>query len=164
MTGADMAGADLVIAPLAEHAGHLPLLADWNHRSWGAVVGRGYDGYVARLTGYLSRGPLPIALIALADGIPAGTACVNLDDMTTRPGLSPWLANLYVDPPFRRQGVGSALVRAAEDAARRAGHVRLHLYTPDQERLYARLGWRILERCVYDGEEVAVMLRDLSAG
>lgn len=153
--------ARLVIAPLAEHAGHLPLLAEWNHRVWGPVVGRSYDGYVARLNAYLSRGPLPIALIALWDGTPAGTACINLDDMSTHPHLRPWLANLYVDPPFRRRGVGAALVRAAEDAARAAGHARLYLYTPDQERLYAGLGWHTLERCVYDGEAVAVMAVEL---
>ena len=57
--------------------------------------------------------------------------------------------------------MGGALVRAAEDAARAAGHMRLHLYTPDQERLYAGLGWRTIERCAYEGEEVAVMLREL---
>jgi GNAT superfamily N-acetyltransferase len=102
-----------------------------------------------------------MALIALSDRRPAGTACVNLDDMLTRPGLSPWLANLYVDPAFRRRGIGSALVRAAEDAVRAAGHPRLHLYTPNQERLYAALGWRVVERDVYDGEDVAVMVREL---
>jgi GNAT superfamily N-acetyltransferase len=151
----------LRIAPLVDHVAHLPLLAAWNACSWGTATGRSHDGYVARLTGYLSHGPLPIALIALWDGRPAGTACVNLDDMSTRLGLSPWLANLYVDPPFRRRGLGGALVRAAEDAARAAGHARLHLSTPDQERLYAGLGWRMIERCAYEGEDVTVMLREL---
>lgn len=154
----------LVVAPLIDHAEHLPLLARWNHEVWGAVVGRAYDGYVTRLTGYLSRDSLPMALIALWDGRPAGTACVNLHDMSTRPALTPWLANLYVDLAFRRRGLGGALVRAAEDVARKAGNRRLHLYTPDQEKLYASLGWRTLERCVYDGEDVAVMMRDLRGG
>jgi len=161
MTAAPPAEDALVIAPLIDHVAHLPLLAEWNLRTWGPATGRGYDGYVARLTGYLSRGPLPIALIALVGGRPAGTACVNLDDMATRPDLSPWLANLYVDPAFRRRGIGGALVRAAEAAARAAGHAQLHLYTPNQERLYAALGWRVVERDVYDGEDVAVMVRDL---
>jgi GNAT superfamily N-acetyltransferase len=161
MTVTSPADEALVIAPLVDHVAHLPLIAEWNVRSWGAATGRSHDGYVARLTGYLSRGPLPMALIALSDRRPAGTACVNLDDMSTRPGLSPWLANLYVDPAFRRRGIGSALVRAAEDAARAAGHPRLHLYTPNQERLYAALGWRVVERDVYDGEDVAVMVREL---
>lgn len=161
MSGALRSADPLVIAPLAEHRRHLPLLAEWNFRTWGPVTDRSLPGYEARLAGYLSTDALPIALIALVGGAPAGTACVNLDDMSARPDLSPWLANLYVAPEFRRQGIGAALVRAAEAAARRAGHARLHLYTPDQERLYAGLGWSVLARCRYEGEAVTVMGRDL---
>ena len=161
MSAAPPADEALVIAPLADHVAHLPLIAAWNVQSWGAATGRSYDGYVARLNGYLSRGPLPMALIALSDGRPAGTACVNLDDMSTRPHLAPWLANLYVDPAYRRRGIGAALVRAAEDAARAVGRARLYPYTPNQERLYAALGWRVIERDVYEGEDVAVMVREL---
>jgi len=153
--------ATIVIAPLADHIEHLSLLADWNFGFWGRVTGRSREGYVARLSGYLQRDRLPIALIALADGIPAGTACVNFDDMSARPDLAPWLANLYVESAFRGRGIGSALVRAAEDAARRAGHGRLYLYTPDQERLYAGLGWQVTARCPQDGESVVVMLKEL---
>ncbi|MGE0652464.1 MAG: GNAT family N-acetyltransferase [Alphaproteobacteria bacterium] len=154
-------GAGLVVAPLADHPEHVDLVVDWNFRFWGPVTARSHAGYVERVRGYLSRGPLPIVLVALADGKPAGTVSVNLDDMSTRPDLGPWVANLYVDPAFRGRGVGSALVRAAEDAARAAGHARIFLYTPDQERMYTRLGWRVIDRDVYDGEDVAVMTKDL---
>ena len=46
----------------------------------------------------------------------------------------------------RRQGVGEALLRAAEDIARACGKSLLVLDTAssDAERLYARLGW---QRC-----------------
>jgi GNAT superfamily N-acetyltransferase len=46
----------------------------------------------------------------------------------------------------RRRGVGAALLRAAEDAARECGKSLLVLDTAsdDAERLYARLGW---QRC-----------------
>ena len=45
----------------------------------------------------------------------------------------------------RRLGVGAALMRAAEDAARASGKSLLVLDTAsgDAERLYARLGWRL---------------------
>jgi GNAT superfamily N-acetyltransferase len=45
----------------------------------------------------------------------------------------------------RRRGLGAALMRAAEDAARAAGKSLLVLDTVtggDAERLYARLGWQ----------------------
>jgi hypothetical protein len=37
----------------------------------------------------------------------------------------------------------------------------LHLYTPDQERLYARFGFAVRERLDYRGERVALMSLDL---
>jgi len=44
----------------------------------------------------------------------------------------------------RRQGVGAALLRAAEDVARECGKSLLVLDTAsgDAERLYAKLGWQ----------------------
>lgn len=57
------------------------------------------------------------------------------------------LAKLLVHRRARRLGLGAALVRAAEDAARRAGRTLLILDTvtgSEGDRLYARLGWQRL--------------------
>lgn len=54
------------------------------------------------------------------------------------------LAKMLVHRRARRQGLGEALMRAAEDEARRLGRTLLTLDTEagsDGERLYARLGW-----------------------
>ncbi len=54
------------------------------------------------------------------------------------------VAKMQVHRRARRRGVGEALMRAAEDAAREAGRTLLVLDTvtgSDAERLYARLGW-----------------------
>jgi GNAT superfamily N-acetyltransferase len=54
------------------------------------------------------------------------------------------VAKMLVSPAARRQGIGAMLMRAAEDAARRAGKSLLVLDTVtggDAERLYGRLGW-----------------------
>lgn len=57
------------------------------------------------------------------------------------------IAKMQVHRSGRRRGVGTALIRAAEDAARKAGKTLLVLDTvtgSDAERLYTRLGW---QRC-----------------
>jgi GNAT superfamily N-acetyltransferase len=57
------------------------------------------------------------------------------------------IAKLLVHPRARRQGIGAALMAAADDAARAAGKTLLVLDTVtggDAERLYPRLGW---QRC-----------------
>ncbi|WP_372397888.1 GNAT family N-acetyltransferase [Azospirillum sp. HJ39] len=53
------------------------------------------------------------------------------------------LSKMLVHRRARRLGVGAALMRAAEEAARAAGKTLLVLDTasPDAERLYARAGW-----------------------
>ena len=53
------------------------------------------------------------------------------------------LSKMLVHRRARRQGIGAALVRAAEDAARAAGKTLLVLDTAsgDAERLYERAGW-----------------------
>jgi GNAT superfamily N-acetyltransferase len=54
---------------------------------------------------------------------------------------------MQVHRRVRRRGLGAALMRAAEAAAREAGKTLLVLDTvtgSDAERLYARLGW---QRC-----------------
>ena len=55
------------------------------------------------------------------------------------------VAKMQVHRSVRRNGVGAALMRAAEAAAREAGKTLLVLDTvtgSDAERLYTRLGWQ----------------------
>jgi GNAT superfamily N-acetyltransferase len=56
------------------------------------------------------------------------------------------IAKMLVHRQARRQGIGAALLSAAELAARKAGRTLLVLDTAsgDAERLYAKLGW---QRC-----------------
>lgn len=56
------------------------------------------------------------------------------------------IAKLLVHRSARCRGLGAALMRAAEDAARAAGKTLLVLDTAtggDAERLYTRLGWKL---------------------
>ncbi|MEO5844051.1 MAG: GNAT family N-acetyltransferase [Caldimonas sp.] len=56
------------------------------------------------------------------------------------------VSKMLVHRRARRQGIGAALMRSAEEGARAAGRTLLVLDTAsaDAERLYARLGW---QRC-----------------
>lgn len=84
------------------------------------------------------------ALAVTADGLPVGhltlrRAAEDLDEDLE-------LKRMYVVPPYRGAGVAGALLRAAEEAARRLRARRIILQTgdrqPDAERLYAREGYR----------------------
>ncbi len=69
----------------------------------------------------VTAAPVDTVLIAWVHGSPAGFASLRLIPQieTDRPHAE--LSDIYVDPAFRRRGVGRTLVRAAERRAREAG-------------------------------------------
>lgn len=79
-------------------------------------------------------------LLARVDGDPAGTATVRPHD----DGAAE-LKRMVVEPAHRGRGVGAALLRAAEDAARRRGFTRVILETgtrqPEAIGLYRQAGY-----------------------
>ena len=80
-----------------------------------------------------------------ANGI-FGTVQVVLGQPENQPHRAD-IAKMLVHRRARRQGVGAALMRAAEEVARRAGKTLLVLdtFTGDAgERLYQRLGWQFV--------------------
>lgn len=148
----------LTILHLADCPEYLPTVSAWVYDEWGAhMPGLTIEDLSRIFSGHLQRERIPLTLVAFQDGQPAGTASIYVHDMDTRPDLSPWLAAVYVGPAFRKQGIGSALVKAVENAARKLKIERLYLFTPDQERFYARLGWSVFERVEYRSQGVVVM-------
>jgi GNAT superfamily N-acetyltransferase len=84
-------------------------------------------------------------LVAEDDGGVIGTVQLVLEQPENQPHRAD-LSKMLVHRRARRLGVGAALMRAAEDAAREAGKTLLVLDTAsdDAERLYARAGWTLV--------------------
>jgi GNAT superfamily N-acetyltransferase len=85
-----------------------------------------------------------ILLVAEDGGEIVGTVQVILKQPENQPHRAD-IAKMLVHRKARRRGVGAALMRSAEEAARRAGKTVLVLDTvtgSDGERLYTRLGWQ----------------------
>jgi len=92
-----------------------------------------------------ARGERMVFAAAGAAGGIVGTVQVLLDQPENQPHRGD-VAKMLVHRAARRQGVGTALLAAAEHAALGAGKTLLVLDTAsgDAERLYARQGW---QRC-----------------
>ncbi len=104
-----------------------------------------------------------MALIALsANGTLLGSAGILPATITHR-HLTPWLSSVYVPEEFRGQGIASALSLRAIDEAARLGFKRLYLFTPRNESLYARIGWRTFERIEYSGLPLTLIERHTAA-
>lgn len=105
---------------------------------------------------------VPCTFVAVMDGACVGTASLDAQDLPGREDLSPWLANVVVSDTARGRGIGAALVRRVETAAREAGVAELWLYTRRARPLYLRLGWQDAFTTTAGGKEVFVMRHRLA--
>ncbi len=145
------------IINLVNAPAHLQTLAVWHHEEWRDLnPGQTLEQRVQKMQGYLGTDFIPSTYIACDDAL-LGSASIVESDMDDRKDLSPWLASVYVDKPYRRQGVGSRLVKHVIEMARQHGVKKLYLFTPDQESFYLQLGWYVKEKTVYRGKEVTIM-------
>jgi GNAT superfamily N-acetyltransferase len=95
-------------------------------------------------------GPRPYceALVAWADGAPAGYALYfhTYSTFLGRPGL--WLEDLFVEPAWRRRGIGTALLAEVARLAEQRGCGRLEWSVLDWNEsaieFYRRLGAQVL--------------------
>jgi predicted N-acetyltransferase YhbS len=152
----------LQIVPLVEHPELVDQVAAWGFAEWGHLnPGQTLQSRTARIRETMNIDRVPIVLVARDDAGPmVGTASLLFDDLEGDP-RNPWLASVFVPAEQRGKGIAAALVAAIEDAARRLGYPTLYLYTTSAARLYARLGWRALERREYRGEHIQVMDKTL---
>lgn len=149
---------------LAERPDTIPVLAVWLYEQWGYF--HDHDSVARRtaeLKGRLQADRLPVSLVAFEsdepDAVPVGTASLTPDDLDSRPDLTPWLASVYVLAPCRGRGIGSALVEAAVEHARKLGIGKLYLFTEDRPAFYERLGWSKVCDETCRGHAVTVMSR-----
>ena len=100
-------------------------------------------GFWRRVAGGVARGERALLVAEDARGV-CGTVQLILDLPENQPHRAD-VAKMLVHRRARRQGLGEALMRAAESTALECGRTLLVLDTvtgADGERLYARLGWR----------------------
>ena len=110
----------------------------------------------------LDTASLPVTRVATRGGRFAGAAQLKVREMARYPEFEWWLGGVFVEPGYRGAGLATRLVAACADEAVRRGIPRLHLQTerPDGG-LYARAGWRPVERIVEHGLDKLVMVREL---
>jgi GNAT superfamily N-acetyltransferase len=146
---------------LSEAKQHLPEIAQWLHDDWGALPPWADLMQVRKnLEDRCSEQPFPTCFVAISDkGELHGTASLKLNELPQHPTKTHWLGEVYVKSVLRGQGIGSLLTSTATDYAFAKGAVQLFLYTPDQQALYAKLGWRMIGNEQVNNENVSLMMR-----
>ncbi len=150
------------IAYLADYKDVISTLARWFYEEWAYLHPERTLVDVERLIAErTNRTKVPVALVAMKGNELLGTVCLKTHDMETRLDLTPWLAGLYVAKPWRRRGIGTALVKAIEKKAHELAVGKLYLYTPESQDFYSRLGWHVREQTEYHGCTVTVMEKEI---
>jgi GNAT superfamily N-acetyltransferase len=151
------------ILPLVERPQAINQLALWHFVQWGVMnPASTVERRRERLQTHLQRGRVPQTFIAVDGEQLLGSASLVAADLPSHDNLSPWLASVYVDPPFRNRGIGAALVQAVVEEARSLRFPLLYLFTPDRARFYAGLGWETIEQSRWHDMAVTIMQYDLS--
>jgi len=144
---------------LSDRAEIITALAHWYHAQWGYLnPSRQIEDVIEKIKSHLGPEKIPTTFRAHYQNTLFGSAGLTQHDMETHMQFSPWLAGVYVDWPYRRQGIGSALVHRVIEEVGSMGITRLYLFTPDQEPFYARLGWTRLEQAEVRNTSVIIML------
>lgn len=147
----------LKIIDLKDEPEHLNMLAGWHQQEWASLnPGETLEMRRRRMQDYLNDNFIPTTFIASQNEV-VGSAAIVSSDMDSRTEFSPWLASVYVTPDYRNMGIGSKLVIHAMNKAKQEGIESLYLFTTDNERFYARLGWRLLDREYYHNQHVSIM-------
>jgi ribosomal protein S18 acetylase RimI-like enzyme len=115
--------------------------------SWpeGKTVVDAYIGYLEREVAAREGG----IFMAEVDGATAGFICVvsaTRGDSPDDPAVFAWVHDIFVRPAYRRRGVATALMKAAESFVRSRGARELRLgvidRNADARALYRNLGFR----------------------
>jgi GNAT superfamily N-acetyltransferase len=154
----------LRIKYLVEHVDVIPLLAMWMYQEWGRRTPyASIEHEITQLNLHLNTDRIPLTLLAFFETRVVGTVSIVTYDMDERMELTPWLASMYVAPEARGEGVGEALMAAAEEKATELRIETLYQWTANEAKLgfYEDLGWSALEPTVYREQNVVIMKKDM---
>jgi GNAT superfamily N-acetyltransferase len=150
------------IASMRDRPDLVPLVANWLWTEFGRPNGRTLETSLKAVAETVTAETMPRTFALLVNGVPVGTASLTIDDLDSRPDLTPWLAGVVVAPEARGKGLAAYLVAAVEAEAIRQSVTTLWLYTWTAERIYQRIGWRTIETFERKGLPHALMRRDLT--
>ncbi len=154
------------IESAADHLDRVPEVARWHWENggWREDPKGSVDSWTQGLLGRTNRDRIPATYFALRGNDLVGSVTLVEHDLPDRRDLQdfgPWLAGVHVVRSARGAGIGSRLVRHAEERARSFGVSRLFLYTSLAALFYQRLGWRTVRQDHFVGP-ITIMSKDLA--
>ncbi|MFA6118721.1 MAG: GNAT family N-acetyltransferase [Parachlamydiales bacterium] len=143
---------------LKNHKNMIPILAKWNYSEWGHKTKLDLQDIEKKYEQTALTKQIPSTFVALINRTIVGMASLLAHDCKAEPTLTPWLAALYVDKDYRKQGIGKALVQKALSEAKKLNISILYLQTEEKNlNFYQELGWKMYKKTIWQKEEIIIM-------
>ncbi len=145
---------------LKNHPEYIQTCAQWSFEEWGRYTPeRTFDDFLEARRKYARYdNRVPFTLLVFSDDRLVGI-CSLAETRGILPELSPWLAALYVDPAYRKQGIGKLLERKISEIADSMGYENLYCFTSDEQVIswYLSQGWQVRQKSWIHDHEVTVL-------
>lgn len=113
---------------------------DW----WGKFEGFSFETIKSYVKYSTQKNRLPITYGLFLDNNIIGLYQFRQEDLFARPDIYPWLANVYIDKPYRNMGFGKFLLESVPENARKdLNFEEIYLYT-EYSKLYEKFGWEFI--------------------
>lgn len=140
----------------------LSLIAGWHFNEWrGLYPQQTLADFSADLAEGLHGAAVPSTWLLMQGEEVLGTASLVQQDLSVCPEYTPWLANVFIHPQRRGEGLGQRLIQGVLERAQAAGLQTLYLFTEDQVAFYQRLGFQPLKTVLCHQTPVTVMYTEL---
>ena len=119
------------------------------------------DDFIEGLYRHCNTEEFPITYVALEGKNFLGTFSLRVCDLNSHSHLSPWMGSVLVPPDKRNRGIGSFLVKEAENKAKERGYNSLYLFTPNKRAWYTKLGWITIKESSLAHTPITIMQKHL---
>lgn len=139
------------------------MVIEWWRTVWANEMGPDIKLAENELTSSLSKTELPIHIVAIADGLPVGTAALKQQELEeVFPDYHYWLGSVFVQDSARNGHIASAMSLHIVELAQRMGLPHLYLQTINLNGgLYSKLAWQAVAQFSHLGERSLLMQRKL---
>ncbi len=122
----------------------LNIISIWMYNWWGKSERYSFEKVECFMKHSMQEHRLPQTYGLFLDNKIIGMFQFMYEDLSVRPDIYPWLANVYIDEKYRQQGYGTKLLENVKRIAKEnIDFKEIFLYT-EHIGLYEKFGWTYL--------------------